>query len=262
MDYVFPVWLFVIGLAFGSFLNVCIYRLPRGKSLVRPPSSCTHCGSEIRYRDNIPLVSYIILKGRCRDCKNPISIRYPLVELFSGLAAVLAWWWFGTTVLGVSAVLLIYILIPVIFIDIEFQIIPNSIIIFGLGAGITLIVAELTVGGYRSWSDAVLGGIIGAGILVFSALLGRLLFHKPSMGMGDIKLAAVLGLFLGIQNIIVSIFLSFVYALVIGGGLMIVRGNRPAGVISFGPYLALGSLTGLFFGDIITYYYYVWIGIL
>jgi len=262
MIYVFPIWLFIIVLAVGSFLNVCIFRLPRKKSILFPPSSCTFCGNHIRYRDNIPVVSYILLKGKCRDCGDSISIRYPLVELLCGILTLAAWLWFGYSYQTIGVIVLTYILIPVVLIDLEFHIIPNSIIATGLLAGLLIQAFSVFSEDYLSWLSFLFGGIIGAGLLLFASIIGKVLFKKESMGMGDIKLALVLGWFLGVQNILVGMFLSFIFAAIIGGGLLLIKGNKPVGVIPFAPYLGLGALTGMYFGDFLSNAYLEWIGII
>jgi len=262
MEYVIPVWMFIFGLIIGSFLNVCIYRIPRGMSVVSPSSSCTTCGTPVRFYDNIPILSYVLLRGKCRACGGPFSIRYPVVEFVAGLLTLCTWIYFGFSLKMFASVLLVYLLIPVVFIDFEYHIIPNSIIIVGLAGGFVFQLTGKLTGTYMGWLDFLGGGLIGSGFLVFAALLGKFLFRKESMGMGDIKLGLVLGLFLGVRDVLVSLFLAFLFAAVLGGGYLLIRREKPAGIIPFGPYLALGSLAGLYFGRDIAQAYFNWIGIM
>ena len=237
-------------------MNVCIYRIPRGKSIVTPPSACPECDEKIRPWHNIPVVSFLLLKGRCNNCKTKISVRYPLVELLTGFLTVVVYYWFGMNLEGLAALFLLYYLVAVVFIDIDFRIIPDRIILAGLITGVIIHVA----GNFMSWKEILVGGLIGSGFLLFTFFLGKLLFKKESVGGGDIKFGFMLGIFLGTQNIIVGLFSSYVFAALIGGGGKILQGRAPTGEIPFGPYLALGSATALFFGDDIAAGYFAWVG--
>lgn len=254
-------WVFLAGLAVGSFLNVCIYRLPRKISVIKPGSHCPSCKTPVKIYDNIPVLSWFILKGRCRNCGEPFSFKYPLVELLTGLLSLLVLLTFGFTLKALSAAVFIYLLIPVVFIDLEHQIIPNGLIITGLVAGLILQVVGYWYVGQRDWLDFVLGIAIGSGFLIFASLLGRLLFKKESMGMGDIKLGLVLGMFLGPRDVTVGLLLAFLYAAVIGGGYLFLKRSDSAGVLPFGPYLALGAVSSLFVGGTIATAYMNWAGL-
>lgn len=256
MDPIIIVFLFLFGCVIGSFLNVCIYRIPREKSIVSPPSACPGCEEKIRPWQNIPIISFLLLKGRCYNCKIKISVKYPLVELLTGLLTLAVYFWFGLSYEGLAALTLLYHLVAVVYIDIEFRIIPDRIIIAGLLTGGIIHVA----GSFMAWSEILIGGLIGSGFLLFTFYLGKLLFKKDSVGGGDIKLGFMLGIFLGTQNIIVGLFSSYIFASLIGGGSKILKGKAPVGEIPFGPYLALGSATALFFGDKITAGYFALIG--
>jgi leader peptidase (prepilin peptidase)/N-methyltransferase len=255
---------FIFGICIGSFLNVCIFRIPRKKSLVRPPSSCPDCGTKIRPWDNIPLASFAVLRGKCRDCGAKISWQYPIIEAFSGIAAVFVYRYYSVQVNGEPSIwqagaglFFIYLLTVITAIDMEFRIIPNSLIIVGLAAGA---VFQITLK-LMSWWGFILGGIMGFGFLVVTALLGKLLFRKESLGIGDIKLGLLLGIFLGDHNIVVCLLTAFVSALVISGGLKLLKGDKLAGEISFAPYLMIGGVVGLFWGSTLERMYRLWVGI-
>jgi leader peptidase (prepilin peptidase)/N-methyltransferase len=233
----------VLGLAVGSFLNVVIYRLPRGESLSKPRSRCPGCGTQIRSRDNIPVVSWLLLRGRCRDCGEPISARYPLVEALTAalcVGVVLSEGADRDVWLGLAFVLL---LVPITFIDLDHQIIPN--VLTGLGA----IVAVVLVAIFQT-DDLVEHLIAGAAAAAF--LLVALLAYPAGMGMGDVKLAGMMGLFLGR-----AVGPAMLVALLAGSlvGIVIVARHGRKTKVPFGPFLALGGVVGLFAGDEIVDWY-------
>lgn len=222
--------LLTIGAVFGSFLNVCIYRIPRKISLVKPASFCPHCRTRIPFYHNIPLLSYLILKGRCHSCKKSISFRYPVVEGIAALFTLLTYLKFGLTPAFLFYTVFIYFLIAIGFIDLSTKMIYNQWLIYMFAAGIILNVV-LDV---MPWIQAGIGFLAGGGIMLFFALLGQLLFKKESLGMGDVKFAAIAGFFLGWKLILFALFFGFVIAF---AGMMILV---PMGKIRFGEYLPLG----------------------
>ena len=237
---------FVVGgLLIGSFLNVVIARVPHGRSLWRPGSACPACGSAIAWHDNVPLVSYAALRGRCRACGVSIPWRYPIVEAITGAffgAAALA---FGPTPYAVVAAAFLAALVAITMIDLEHQIIPDVISLPGILAGV---LANLATG-HVSWLDSVLGILIGGGVFLAIALVGSWLAGQDAMGGGDIKLAAMLGAFLGWKVLLLSLFVS-----AIGGGVLAavlmstgLRGRKDP--LPFGPFLAAGGAIGLFWGE-------------
>jgi leader peptidase (prepilin peptidase)/N-methyltransferase len=233
----------VLGLAIGSFLNVVIHRLPNKESLSKPRSRCPGCGKQIRARDNIPVVSWLLLRGRCRDCGEPISVRYPLVELLTAalcVGVVLDTGADSTVWLGLAFVLL---LVPITFIDLDHQIIPN--VLTGLGS----IVAIVLVAVFQT-DDLVEHLIAGAAAGGF--LLVALLAYPAGMGMGDVKLAGMMGLFLGR-----AVGPAMLVALVAGSliGIVVVARHGRKQKVPFGPFLALGGVVGLFAGDQIVDWY-------
>jgi leader peptidase (prepilin peptidase)/N-methyltransferase len=242
---------FVVGAVVGSFLNVCIVRLPAGQSVVYPPSRCPQCGTRIRSWDNIPLVSYLLLRGRCRSCGRRISVRYAVVEALTGIMFVLLQHRLDLLPhLGVAA-LFVAALIVITFIDIDHQIIPDVISLPGIVVG--LVVSALGFG--PSLVDSVLGALCGGGILYAVAFGYHALTGREGMGGGDIKLLAMIGAFLGWRGVLVTLVLGSFSGAVVGVTLMLARGADTRLPIPFGPFLALGAVCALFFGDSLIHWY-------
>lgn len=246
---------FIFGLVIGSFLNVCIYRLPRRISLVKPDSFCPACGHRIPYYYNIPVISYLFLKGKCAYCDNPISPRYILVELLTGILSLAVYWKFGLSPAFGFYLILVYFLIVISFIDLTTQLIYNRVLIylflFGVVYNLFLPVVD--------WRSALAGVLAGGGSLMFFAMLGQLLFRKESMGMGDVKFAAVLGFFLGWKLILLALFSGFVYAVIGIILIKLIRKYPKAEYIPMAPFLTIGVLTFVFWGSRIWEWY--WSGI-
>ena len=191
--------IFVLGLAIGSFLNVCIYRLPQGLSIHSPRRSfCPECRTPIRFYDNIPILSYLCLRGRCRHCDTQISRVYPLVELTTGILFLFSLYRFGPTLALLHSCLFISLLIPIAWIDARWYIIPNAIILVGLitGTAVTLLIA-LPRHNLDYLIDHLIGAVAGGASMALIAVVGTVLFRKKAMGGGDIKLMILIGLFLG-----------------------------------------------------------------
>ena len=231
----------MFGLVFGSFLNVCIYRLPRELSVVRPGSACPQCGQAIHFYDNIPVLSWLLLRGRCRHCATGISASYPVVELCTGLlyaAVVLAKDDTRDIVLGL---LLVTVLVPVTLIDLEHRIIPNRIT--APGAILALVIGlSLDPGGEP---ERLIAGASAGGFLLLAALA-----YPGGMGMGDVKLAGVMGLFLG--RAVAPALLVALLAGVLAGAAVIARNGAREGrktAVPFGPFLALGAVVAVFAGQ-------------
>lgn len=240
---------FIFGLILGSFLNVCIYRIPIGKSIVHPPSSCPHCGTGIRFYDNIPLVSYIVLLGKCRTCRVQISLRYPVVELTAGLLSAALFIRYGLSLEYFMLFAFCTSLLVVAFIDIDHKIIPDIISLPGIVIGFAyslLPTSPVTV------FESVLGILIGGGSLYVVREFFRLIRHKEGMGLGDVKLLAMIGAWMGWKSIPWIIMISSFTGTLIGAGSLLLARRRLNEAIPFGPFLVLGSLIYLFFqGDII-----------
>ena len=237
----------VLGAIVGSFLNVVAYRLPRGESLAHPPSRCPHCGAPVKPYDNVPVLSWLLLRGRCRNCKEPISVRYPLVEAGTALLCalvVVAKRADGDAVIGIVLVLL---LVPITLIDLDHRIIPNKITYPGFVLGVVLVAVLDT----DSLVEHLIASAAAGGFLFVAWFL-----YPRGMGLGDVKLAFVLGIYLG-RAVAPAMFTALIAGTLIGA-IIIARVGAEKGrktAIPFGPYLALGGLVGLFAGDAIVDWY-------
>ena len=240
------VLLALFGLAIGSFLNVVIVRVPSGESLVRPPSKCPLCEHEIAARDNIPVLSWVLLKGRCRYCGEPIPAGYPLVEAGNAALWVLSGVVFGASAEVVPYALLFSVLLALSVIDLELYILPNKITYPSILASM-VVIPVMAVVATDDPAAAILGAVIGAvgfaGFLLVLLLAWELILRKEGMGMGDVKLAILLGLWIGYINPLLCLFAliaSSVIGLIVGAGILVVR--RESRPFPFGPWLALGSI--------------------
>lgn len=239
------VFAFLFGAVLGSFLNVCIHRLPKEESIITPRSRCPACQGPIRPWDNIPLLSFALLQGRCRVCAHPISWRYPLVEALTALLVVLTVARFGVTLK--SAFLLAFLcgLVVVSFIDLDHQIIPNVVTLPGIPLGLIggLLVREPPL------LDRLIGTLAGAGFLYLVLFYGGVLFGQEAMGEGDLNLIALVGAFLGWKAVVVTILIACLVGSAVGLGLMALKRLGRRQHIPFGPFLALGAVVGLFWGE-------------
>ncbi|MDD5014749.1 MAG: prepilin peptidase [Atribacterota bacterium] len=241
----------LLGLIVGSFSNVCIYRIPKNESIIFPASHCPKCCSTIKPVDNIPLLSYILLKGKCRNCKSKISIRYPIVELLTGIIYIIIYLIYGLSNQTLIYIILSSALIIIAFIDLNDQIVPDVISLPGIAIGFIL---SFFVP-YISFMDSALGVLIGGGIILVIGLGGSTIFKKEAMGGGDVKLAAMVGAFLGWRYIIVSLFLGFFLGALSGIILIVTKIKKREDAIPFGPFIVMGSLITLLWGEkIITWY--------
>jgi len=235
---------FVFGLCIGSFLNVCIFRIPRAKSIVHPPSACPACGAPIRFHNNIPLLSYVLLKGRCRDCGVPIPLRYPAVELASGLTATAVFVAFGANVPALVYFAFISTLWVVTLIDIEHRIIPDAISLPGIPLFFLASLAIPTV----TVKASLLGILLGGGSLYAVAWGYSALKKADGMGGGDIKLLAMIGALIGWKGVLFTLFASSAFGTLVGVGLMIASGKTMKLAVPFGPFLSAGAAAYVFFG--------------
>jgi len=232
-----------VGLIVGSFLNVCIYRIPLGKSIVFPPSSCTECGSHIRPWQNIPVISYIFLRGRCAFCGTKISPIYPAVELLNALLYVAALYRFGPTAKGFVVMALLSSFVVITFIDLRHRIIPDGITLPGIIIGFALGTPVFGTG----LTNSVMGALLGGGLLVLAGIVGEAVLGKESMGGGDVKLMAMVGAFFGWKVALASIMLGSVFGSVIGISLMALKVTDRNTLIPFGPFLVSGVTISIFF---------------
>lgn len=238
----------LLGLAVGSFLNVCIWRIPRGQSIVMPSSRCPSCGTPIRAMDNIPVLSYLLLGGRCRHCKARISPRYPLVEALNALLYVMVLYRFGLGWQLPFYLAFVSGLIVITFIDLDFQIIPDRITLAGLPiallAGSLLLPDPFLRMASLGYKASIIGALGGFGLFYAVALLSR-----GGMGGGDIKLMAMIGALMGWKAVLLTTFLGSLAGSVVGVFLMAFKGKGRKTKIPFGPFLALGALLTLFWGQ-------------
>lgn len=237
---------FVIGLVVGSFLNVCIYRLPAGKSIVSPPSSCGRCGHRLGVFDMIPVLSYIFLRGKCRYCGTPYTPRYALVELLTGSLFALCGLYYLPGIPLALVFVFVASLVVLTFVDFDHQIILDEVLLLMLGCGAAYVF--FTTGDY--W-DSLYGMGFAGGLMLLIFVLSR-----GGMGAGDVKLCFVLGLWLGLKASIVCLMLSFIFGGVIGVLLLAtgIKGRKDP--IPFGPFLCLGAYISLLFSPYLIYYYW------
>ena len=242
---------FILGAVVGSFLNVCIYRVPAGESIVSPGSRCPHCGTPIRWYQNIPILSYLFLRGRCAACGKGISPRYALVEALTGVLFTLVLWYFAFSPATVIYWVFCAALVAITFIDLDHRIIPNSISLPGIPAGFacSFFIPWLT------WQDSLLGIIVGGGSLWLVAFGYEKLTGVEGMGMGDVKLLAMIGAFLGWPAVLLVIFFGSVLGTLVGVPLMIAKRAGGKLAIPFGPFLAMGALVELFWGPALLDWY-------
>lgn len=243
---------FIFGLVVGSFLNVCIYRLPASRSVVHPRSQCPQCGHPIRAWDNIPVLSYLILRGRCRDCGARIPPRYPLVEILSGAFAAMAAARFGWGWQALLAYALIAALLVITFIDLDHRIIPDAIslpgIPVGLAASLLAPVLNTAPPAWISPSESIIGILAGGGSLFLVAWGYQLLTRREGMGGGDIKLLAMIGAFIGWKGVLFTIFVASLTGTITGMTLIFWKRGDMKLAVPFGPFLAVGAITYLFMG--------------
>ncbi len=239
-----PLAVFCVGACIGSFLNVCIHRLPRGMSVVAPPSHCPNCGRRLSPWENIPILGYLVLRGRCRGCRGPISPRYPLVELLTALLFLALYRRFLLSIPFVVYSIFTCMLVVVTFIDLEHRIIPDVVSLPGMVLGLA---ASFLLPGL-SLVNSLLGLLTGGGSLLAVAWGYYLLTGREGMGGGDIKLLAMIGAFLGWKAVPMVIFISALSGSVIGGVYVAVKGAADR-VIPYGPFLAAAAVVVLFWGE-------------
>lgn len=240
----------VLGLAIGSFLNVVIYRLPLGQSLATPPSTCPLCRARLRWIDNIPVLSWMFLGGRCHHCRAPISIQYPLVELVTGALFVLVTWLTPLGPLLAARLVLVLILIVLFGIDLHHQILPNAITLPGIGIGFLFSLA-----GPPGWLDSLLGILLGGGVLYAIAWTYYAVRHEEGLGMGDVKMLAMIGAFLGWKAVLVTLILSSFAGAIVGLGIIAFTRGSMRLALPFGTFLSLGALAAMLVGEpLVTWY--------
>lgn len=244
---VFLVYAGILGASVGSFMNVCVSRLPRGESLVRPRSKCPGCGGPIAWYDNVPLLSWVLLRGRCRECRQPISVQYPAVELITagiwvGMALL-----YGPTWRALQGSILISLLFTISVIDARHYLIPDALSLGGLGAGLALSLLP----GPPSMVTSLIGAALGFGVLLAVGVVGEWVFKKPAMGGGDIKMMAMVGAFLGPAGAMLTIFLGALAGTLVFAPLSLKTKKE----VPFGVFLGLGAAIAFLFGEALVEWY-------
>jgi leader peptidase (prepilin peptidase) / N-methyltransferase len=247
----FSVVAFIFGAVVGSFLNVCICRMPKDESIVSPPSHCPHCNYQIHWYENIPLFSYLLLKGRCRGCGVHISLQYPLVELLNAFLTLLLFLRLGQSLTFLALFLFCSALVVTTFIDIEHQIIPDEISLPGIVTGFIFSFFLPWLG----WLNSLAGILLGGGSLFMVAYSYHRLTGKEGMGGGDIKLLAMMGAFLGWKAVPFIILASSLAGSLVGISMMIFQKKDSKLAIPYGPYLAFGAVLYIFYGRQLIHWY-------
>jgi leader peptidase (prepilin peptidase) / N-methyltransferase len=251
--------IFAFGLCFGSFLNVIVYRLPLKISIINPPSSCPSCKTRLGMLELIPLFGYFLLRGRCRHCGIRISARYPVVEILTGFLFIAVFYRFGLTIQAFFYLTLLYLLIAVTLIDLEHRIVPNTLVAVGLIIGFlfylptvllffTDLPNQLIIN--RSLIDALGGLALGGGLMLLIILVSR-----GGMGAGDMKLMAMIGLYVGLRGVAVVMLAAFIFGALVGIFMMIIGRATRKDALPFAPYLALATLVDVFWGKILWSWY-------
>ncbi len=235
----------------GSFYNVCIYRIPAGRSIITPPSHCGNCLHRLAPLDLIPVISWVALRRKCRYCGAPIAWRYPLVELLTGILFAALYLIHGLAWRLPFDLVFVSLMILTAFIDIDHRIIPDRFILIGFALGAVSLFLQDAV----SWRSALAGGAIGGGFLLLGDLAGRVFFRKEGMGFGDVKLMAMAGFYLGIRQTAVSLLAAIWVAAAAGIILLRIRNDKSDHYMPFGPFIALGSVFSVFWGNELSAWY-------
>ena len=244
-------FVFAVGAAWGSFLNVLIYRLPRDISVVvDPPSSCPSCAAPIRWFDNLPLVSWVALRGRCRRCKAPISVRYPLVEATAGLLTLFAFLRWGVSVTGVEVAVVATISVALALIDFDFQILPNTLtyplIVFGVACSAAGGYVGSAANGYKPWWDSLLGAAVGALLPTLVIIIYKLWRGIEGMGWGDVKYLAAIGAVVGLRGAVGVLIVAATLGALFGIGLIVAKKGSGKTALPFGTFLAVAVILWLY----------------
>jgi leader peptidase (prepilin peptidase)/N-methyltransferase len=244
----------LVGAVIGSFLNVCIYRLPLRKSIVWPASACESCGRELAWFENVPIVSWAALGAKCRTCKAPLSMRHPIVEALTAIMFGAAAWYYGPSLLLVSRLVFGCALIVLFAIDLEHQLLPNAITLPGIVVGLAF--SFVTEPGWRA---SLIGAAVGGGVLWLIAEGYYRLRHEEGLGMGDVKMLAMIGAFIGWQLTIVTLMMASVAGSLVGVALIASRKGDMKYALPFGTFLALGAALAATVGpDLLGWYLRFW----
>lgn len=248
MEILITIFITILGFIIGSFLNVCIYRIPREQSIAYPPSHCTNCSNEIKWYDLIPIFSYIfLLKGKCRHCGEKISIRYPIIEFITGILYLMVYIKYGLTLECLKYITFVTILIVVGMIDFDTTDVYFSTTLTGTILAVLFIIANGYL--YNDYKQYIFGGLLGGGIISIIILLTK------GMGWGDAEICLFSGLFLGFKFTVVMIFFSFVFGAAISLTLIALKKKNKKDYIPFGPFIVMAAIFTIFFGDNILLWY-------
>jgi len=241
----------IFGLLIGSFLNVCIYRIPRDLSIVWPASRCTACGHELSWYENLPVMSYLVLRGKCRSCGAPFSVMYPVIELTTAAVFVVGYWWFGATLMLAVRLLFACAMIVLFVIDLQHKILPNEITLPGIVIGLVL----STITGEPGWLSSLIGIAVGGGTLYAIAEAYYRIRGEEGLGMGDVKMLAMIGAFLGWKLVLLTLVLSSISGSIVGVAILLLRKESLKYALPFGTFLAVGALISAVSGDALLTWY-------
>ncbi|MCB2298685.1 prepilin peptidase [Clostridium tagluense] len=253
MESIFPISIFILGLLIGSFLNVCIYRIPRGESIAYPPSHCTSCGSNIKSYDLIPVISWIFLSGKCRGCGQKISIRYALVELATGILFLLTYFQYGVSIFLLRYLILIPFLIVIAMIDYDTMEVYTTTTWVAIAMGIVLLGVNFYMG--EAVATYLYGALFGAGFIIIIILLSKLIIGTEGMGWGDAEICGLCGLFLGFKLTLIMMFFSFIIGGIVGIYLLRFKKKNGRSEMPFGPSIIMATFLIIIWGDKILNWY-------
>ncbi|MCB2312676.1 prepilin peptidase [Clostridium tagluense] len=253
MESIFPITIFILGLLIGSFLNVCIYRIPRGESIAYPPSHCTSCGSNIKSYDLIPVISWIFLSGKCRGCGQKISIRYALVELATAILFLLTYFQYGVSIFILRYLILIPFLIVIAMIDYDTMEVYTTTTWVAIAMGIVLLGVNFYLG--QAVATYLYGALFGAGFIIIIILLSKLIIGIEGMGWGDAEICGLCGLFLGFKLTLIMMFFSFIIGGIVGIYLLRFKKKNGRSEMPFGPSIIMATFLIIIWGDKILNWY-------
>ncbi len=240
----------MFGAIIGSFLNVCVYRLPRGRSVVWPASACGSCGRQLSWYENIPVLSFVVLGGRCRSCHASISIRYPVIEALTAVMFATAWWYYGPGVALAARLVFGCALIVLFAIDLEHHLLPNAITLPGIVVGFAF-----SVFGDPGWVSSLIGILVGGGVLYAIAEIYYRIRHEEGLGMGDVKMLAMIGAFVGWKLTLVTLMMASFAGSLVGVVLIVMQRGSMKYALPFGTFLALGAALAATIGPgVLTWY--------
>ena len=253
MEIIFIIYIFIFGLLIGSFLNVCIYRIPRGENIAYPSSHCTSCGNDIKYYDLIPVLSWVILRGKCRNCGEKISSRYALVELTTAILFLLTYLQYGISIYLLRFLILIPFLIVMAMIDYDTMEVYTITTWLAIAMGFVILGVNFYLG--EPTLTYLYGGLLGAGTITFIILMSKLILKTEGMGWGDVEISGLCGLFLGFKLTFAMMFFSFMIGGIIGIYLLKFKKKNGRSEMPFGPSIIMAAFIMMIWGDKILNWY-------